>query len=50
MTEFDPNVSNITLPVKTNTAMSYPAHLITQKTLRGGTPLTIRSIRPADTD
>jgi acetyltransferase len=46
----DPNVSNITLPVKTDTAMSYPAHLITQNTLRDGTALTIRPIRPADMD
>ena len=50
MKESDPNVSTITLPVKTDTAMSYPAHLIMQKTLRDGTPLTIRPIRPADMD
>ena len=50
MKESDPNVSNIALPVKTDTAMSYPAHLITQKTLRDGTALTIRPIRPADMD
>ena len=50
MKESDPNVSNITLPVKTNVAMSYPMHLITQKTLRDGTALTIRPIRPADMD
>ncbi len=30
--------------------MAYPAHLITQITLRDGTVLTIRPIRPADMD
>jgi hypothetical protein len=44
----DPIVSSIALPVKTNAAMSYPAHLIKQNTLRDGTALTIRAIRPID--
>jgi acetyltransferase len=48
LNEPDPNVPNITLPVKSHTAVPYPAHLITQIALRDGTVLTIRPIRPAD--
>ncbi len=43
-------MGSITQQVKSTTARPYPTHLIKQITLRDGTPLTIRPIRPADMD
>jgi acetyltransferase len=38
------------LPPKLSVAQPYPEHLVKQITLRDGTPLMIRPIRPADMD
>jgi acetyltransferase len=40
----------MTVPVTNAAARPYPAHLVKQITLRDGTSLTIRPIRPADMD
>ncbi len=40
----------MTVPVTNAAALPYPAHLVNQITLRDGTSLTIRPIRPADMD
>jgi acetyltransferase len=40
----------MSLPSKTAAAPTYPTHLMKRITLRDGSPLTIRPIRPADMD